>query len=403
MGLRDRFLTPKLIQNAFRVTGISPLNPDVFTKEDYAPSQAFSIKAHVPKTYPDNVPSSDPAIATDHEDGDSSDDGDYEESEFETRPMILSGDGDGDGMSDSELPDDEPASESGDSTSETERESSTTASQKEAPIRPRDMDSDRPTIRITRSMVRSISMPLESPIPPIELDKLHQLTKEDLITHVLNMQGRVFALEHELQNTNAMRQSSESHCTLAKRMIEDANTRLDNANKKKNRGTVKIKARIVVAPELQESFEREEREADMREREAKEREHTKAVEAAERDRRIVEAAISKTYDAPLSSYKLKEDLVGLARALKIVDTGTVANLTERIKQHLHDNPNLVHNPRFSGLFNSRRQTRRAPSPPQPESIPSLAGPSFQSIPNPAQSTINNQFSYYNYLPYTTYS
>jgi hypothetical protein len=197
--------------------------------------------------------------------------------------MILSGDGDGDGMSDSELPDDEPASESGDSTSETERESSTTASQKEAPIRPRDMDSDRPTIRITCSMVRSISMPLESPIPPIELDKLHQLTKEDLITHVLNMQGRVFALEHELQNTNAMRQSSESHCTLAKRMIEDANTRLDNANKKKNRGTVKIKARIVVAPELQESFEREECEADMREREAKEREHTKAVEAAERN------------------------------------------------------------------------------------------------------------------------
>lgn len=105
--------------------------------------------------------------------------------------------------------------------------------------------------------------------------------------------------------------------------------------------------------------------------------------------------------ATLNCYKLKEDLVGLARALKIINTGTVANLTERIKQHLNDNPNLIHNPRFSGLFNSRRQTRRAPSP-QAQAVqqaPAPTGPS-QFTFNPAQPLTNNQFNYYNYLPYT---
>jgi hypothetical protein len=154
----------------------------------------------------------------------------------------------------------------------------------------------------------------------------------------------------------------------------------------------------VVAPELQELFEEEEREADRRAREASKREETKAVEAAERDRRIVDAANSKTYDAPLNCYKRKEDLVGLARALQIIDTGTVANLTERIKQHLNDNPNLIHNSRFSGLFNSRRQTRHAPSP-QAQQAPAPTGLS-QSTFNPAQPLTNNQFNHYNYLPYT---
>ena len=85
------------------------------------------------------------------------------------------------------------------------------------------------------------------------------------------------------------------------------------------------------------------------------------------------SASSKVYDMPFNSYKLKEYLVGLARALQIVDPGTVAELTERIKAHLLENPNLANNPRFSGLFTS---CRRAPQQqPQPEIE---SGPSSQS-------------------------
>ena len=248
MGLRDKFMTPKIIKDSFRKTGISPFNPDIFTKEDYAPSQTFSIKAHVPETYPDAVPSSDPEIPTENERSDSDLDSgsdldlDYQGHGLET-PM-----------------DDQGGNTSDDDT----MESSTTDFM--------DSDSDSPTTPTpayytTRSTSRSLSARLADPIPAISLDKLQKLSSEDLVSHNLNMQGRVLALEHELQMANAMRQSSESHCTLAVRMIEDVNIRLDNANKKRNHGTIKTKAWVVVAPDLKELFEQEEREAERGEAE----------------------------------------------------------------------------------------------------------------------------------------
>ena len=53
-------ITVDLIKSAFRATGIHPLNQNVFTDEDYAPSQSFSVIAHAPDTYPTDVPTSPP-------------------------------------------------------------------------------------------------------------------------------------------------------------------------------------------------------------------------------------------------------------------------------------------------------------------------------------------------------
>jgi hypothetical protein len=72
-------MTKKLLEYAFAATGIHPLSPDIFTDEDYAPSQVFSITAHAPESYPDPVPSSDFAIPSDAESD--SEDADYEDSE----------------------------------------------------------------------------------------------------------------------------------------------------------------------------------------------------------------------------------------------------------------------------------------------------------------------------------
>jgi hypothetical protein len=64
---------------------------------------------------------------------------------------------------------------------------------------------------------------------------------------------------------------------------------------------------------------------------------------------------SRTFDVPMSRYK-KDDLLALAGALKISTEGNMKDLVARIKEHLHDRPELKENPCFAGLFpgSSRR-------------------------------------------------
>ena len=69
--------------------------------------------------------------------------------------------------------------------------------------------------------------------------------------------------------------------------------------------------RVVISTDLMGHFEQEE----------KEKELAKSLEAAACDKRIVEAANSRIISDSLSSYTCKEDLVGLARTLQIIDFG----------------------------------------------------------------------------------
>lgn len=66
-------ITPDLMKKAFAKTRIYPFNPEIFTDEDFAPSMASSTVAHVPPSYPTEVPSSPPA----DDDPDSNEDPDY--------------------------------------------------------------------------------------------------------------------------------------------------------------------------------------------------------------------------------------------------------------------------------------------------------------------------------------
>jgi hypothetical protein len=85
-------------------------------------------------------------------------------------------------------------------------------------------------------------------------------------------------------------------------------------------------------------------------------------------KRIVEAANSQIFGGSLSSYTRKEDLVGLARALQIIDSGTNPELKERIQQHLDDHPELANNEHFATLFNRRRTRRLPPAASNPSSL-----------------------------------
>ncbi|EIN05051.1 hypothetical protein PUNSTDRAFT_137735 [Punctularia strigosozonata HHB-11173 SS5] len=117
--------------------------------------------------------------------------------------------------------------------------------------------------------------------------------------------------------------------------LEEEKVRLANANKKRVRGSTKIKGRIVVAQELKAHFEEEERVAAEKEREAREKEHAKAVEAAEREARIVQAASSRVFNQPLNAYRTREDVLGLAQALHVNDKGPVRAIIPRIHISRH--------------------------------------------------------------------
>jgi hypothetical protein len=93
-----------------------------------------------------------------------------------------------------------------------------------------------------------------------------------------------------------------------------------------------------------------------------------AIEIAAHDRHIVDAAASKVFEGSLGSYTRKEDLVGLARALEIVDSDTIPELKEHIKGHLQQCPELENNDRFKALFGRRRAAPRNNAPPPPNSI-----------------------------------
>jgi hypothetical protein len=101
-------------------------------------------------------------------------------------------------------------------------------------------------------------------IPTIPLDKLEEMSKEMLISHLLNMQGRVRELESELLEALTLQQSGTSHRTLGKRTNKGADTHMDNANKRHCHRTAKEMPRIMLASELIEYLDQEDREAEER-------------------------------------------------------------------------------------------------------------------------------------------
>ena len=98
------------------------------------------------------------------------------------------------------------------------------------------------------------------------------------------------------------------------------------------------KARFITGPDLVEQFEADECEhkEKEKEKEKEEAECAKEVKANDRNQRIAEATSSRIFKL-LKTYKLKEDLMILARALKTSEDGTNAELTSRIQKHVDEN------------------------------------------------------------------
>ena len=52
LTVRARSITEAVIKGAWKNTGISPYNPNIFTDADFAPSHSTSTQVHLPPSYP---------------------------------------------------------------------------------------------------------------------------------------------------------------------------------------------------------------------------------------------------------------------------------------------------------------------------------------------------------------
>ncbi|KAG1851017.1 hypothetical protein C8R48DRAFT_836561 [Suillus tomentosus] len=114
-----------------------------------------------------------------------------------------------------------------------------------------------------------------------------------------------------------------------------------------------------------------------------------AIDAlATRTVKINQNAVTKDFDVPLSSYKLKDDFLTIAQALGVAveKKDTIASLTNKIKTHLDEHPALADNARFSALFQvggAKRRTHSKHIPLSKDSAPNInATSSSHSMSSP---------------------
>ncbi|KAG6824269.1 hypothetical protein H0H92_007398, partial [Tricholoma furcatifolium] len=175
-------------------------------------------------------------------------------------------------------------------------------------------------------------------------------SKDDLFEELWALRVEVVVLKQKIDFERAMRTACEAHCTMIQAELGETLTRLQNTRQKKTRGSTKIKAWFVTHPELKEAFEKEEVERLEKERIEAEKEMQKVALANARTTRIARDSVLKTFLLPISTLKKKEDLEVLVTALELSTKGTVQELTQRLKGHLTEHPELANNPRFAGLF-----------------------------------------------------
>jgi len=144
---------------------------------------------------------------------------------------------------------------------------------------------------------------------------------------------------------------------MALRELSTVRVQLDNATKKKERGSRKIKARWVTSDENRALFEAEEAERIEKEQVAAEKRRQKEAETALHERQVADDALHREFTGRISSYK-KNDLQALSIALGISDKGTNVELTTWIRDHFDQHPESWENPRFSGLTVTTRASQK---------------------------------------------
>ncbi|KAM6490911.1 hypothetical protein JOM56_013615 [Amanita muscaria] len=374
MKARESAFKAETIIHAWKKTGMCPLNPGIFTEEDYAPSYATSTSAHVPATFPQQLSS----ISLSSEE--SSDDASYKPSETEST----------EGEGDNEAGEDQPHCDQSHALSHTGLPTVPSNNTSPAPtpsIMPQDISrSSSPFERLTQSSSdarshRRTSSRLSSRSNTPSYGNLSSCavsrhssrlsnisfssSRENLVKELEYARGRLQDAEaelHELKSENEqlrnLNSAAETHCHFAHKMLEDSQRKLNEKSTTRSKGAKKISSmsRVLTTEEGRAEL----RQLEVQEEEQRQQEvikqKKKADEELERQRRRVQQEQSAVFSGTLHNKK-KEELSDIAACLRLDDQGTVAALVERIKTFFDANPAIRQSERYARLRLDRSRLR----------------------------------------------
>ena len=301
------------MKKAFTCTGIHPLNPNIFSDNHFAPSKASSSKAHLPPCFPANIPSSPPSVNMDLSDNSDSDYVDDEsmatsadealaEERSEANFMIIC-ETDGSSM--------EVLNQSNTGPAPEPSKQDVTTLPTPSTITVPQIESGR-LKQHTRSSSESTYLP--TMIPVISHDQFMGKNEEERWETVLQLQGWCHTLMENFTLCSAELGAANSHCTVLKRekLLQQVQ---ENKKKKKNIEMMRLPACFVMHPDLHASFEASRTAWQEKEQAEVEKQAQKQAEEVAWIAKITENASTKIFDKPLTSYKLKDDLLTIVQAL----------------------------------------------------------------------------------------
>jgi len=372
---RRKAFTEKNILQAWRKSGLRPLNPDIFTTADFAPSHSSSSRCHAPSTFPSRMP---------HVPDASSDDGMFDPATFQHI-------GEDQDLSDSSNESDWVCSMS----SDTEEEEGDDGDEAEEDVQVTLTEGTRVHVNQQTEVVehtfpnqptssssnshRPFDLPpaaftTSTPLPPIsppltrtqlrreQTNIMPDCLSEDASAVVQALRQELARKDKTIAFTRAQRDAAETHAIQA---IREASIWKFKFNKKKEKktSTRRLHTSSRVVTNEQGLLEAQE---DRRKREEKERAAAVKQKAREEKKKadIVRRATGKDnliFAGSLTS-KNKTDLEDILDALGFTDDGlkgTKPILISRITEYFNTHPRFKEDPRFEGLFAQRHGRKHA--------------------------------------------
>jgi len=353
MAIRAATFKPQTILSAFRKCGICPLDRQVFSDEDFAPSIATSTTAtHVPPSFPV------PAIPKFSEPNDQ---------------CCCACSHDDDSKSESESDDESQGNERHEHTCQ----------------RNEAQDHYLPTTTTaSTSSTSSTSADSLGPegIKPMDPSLFYRSTSPRRPPRPRSLKKRVGQLEHENKRLRTERNEACAHGAILFHEFASLKRKMNaKSNQPKKKRKLNTNARFLSSEEgLAEA-----KEADRLRAEKEKKKQDAAMKRAAEEVVRLQNRLTLDPDMPFTgalSSKNKTQLQNVAFTLHlpIGNKLTKEQLTSSINEHFDKNPTLKTSPRYEQIFNSRRRA----APPPPSAPQPLASSSQHNVLQPNSNAVN---------------